>query len=75
MSDNGMKKLGVLVIVLLFAAYAVSLIAFTILTDFPILYIAVYAVVMLLILAGLAYEGWLRMKEIDGGLEDDINHY
>ncbi len=75
MKDNNVKKLGVIVIVLLFTAYIVSLIAMCLLTDFPLLGIIGYAAIMLLILAGLTYEGWLRIREIDEGLEDDVDNY
>ena len=60
MSDNTKKKLGVWIIVILFALYAVSVVAVTMLTDMPLGAVIGYAVVMFAILAVLAYEGWER---------------
>ena len=75
MDDDTMKKLGVWVIVALFALYVVSVILIAILTDFPTPVVIVYSVIMLTVLAVLAYEGWQRIKEIDGGLEDAVDNY
>lgn len=75
MDDNKLKKMGVWVIVLLFAVYFISLIAICVFLELPTLAVAVYAVMMFLFLAVLAYEGWQRIKEIDGGLEDAVDNY
>jgi FtsH-binding integral membrane protein len=75
MDDNKLKKMGVWVIVMLFAVYFVSLIAICIFLELPMLAVVVYAVMMFLFLVVLAYEGWQRIKEIDGGLEDAVDNY
>ena len=75
MDDNKLKKMGVWVIVLLFAVYFISLIAICVFLELPTLAVAIYAVMMFLFLAVLAYEGWQRIKEIDGGLEDAVDNY
>ena len=75
MSDNTLKKLGVWIIVGLFAAYVASVILVIVLTEVPTWGVVTYAAVMLIILIALAYEGWERIKEIDGGLEDAVDNY
>ena len=75
MRENTMKKLGVWIILILFAAYVASVILFIVLTEIPVWGVVGYAVVMLALLAALAYEGWERIKEIDGGLEDAVDNY
>jgi len=75
MDDNKLKKMGVWVIVMLFAVYFVSLIAICVFLELPMLAVVVYAVMMFLFLVVLAYEGWQRIKEIDGGLEDAVDNY
>ncbi len=75
MSDNTLKKLGVWIIVGLFAAYVASVILVIVLTEVPTWGVVTYAAVMLILLIALAYEGWERIKEIDGGLEDAVDNY
>ena len=75
MSDNALKKLGVWIIVGLFAAYVASVILVIVLTEVPTWGVVTYAAVMLILLIALAYEGWERIKEIDGGLEDAVDNY
>jgi len=75
MSDNTLKKLGVWIIVGLFAAYVASVILVIVLTEVPTWGVVTYAAVMLILLIALAYEGWERIKEINGGLEDAVDNY
>ena len=75
MSSDSMKKLGVAVIVALFAVFIVGLLVLMLVVGADLWATAVYAVVYLAFLAVLAYEGWVRLKEIDEGLEDAVNHY
>ncbi|MBO6084269.1 MAG: hypothetical protein J6O90_04250 [Candidatus Methanomethylophilaceae archaeon] len=75
MEPNTVKKFGVWIIVLLFALYVAGYVLLMVLTDLPVSAIAAYGVIMFVILAVLAYEGWQRIKEIDGGLEDAVDNY
>lgn len=73
--DNTKKKMGVWIIVSLFTIYLVSIIVAIAFTELSLFVVAVYAVAMLLLLSVLAFEGWQRIKEIDGGLEDAVDNY
>lgn len=73
--DNTKKKMGVWIIVSLFTIYLVSIIVAIAFTELSLFVVAVYALAMLLFLSVLAFEGWQRNKEIDGGLEDAVDNY
>ena len=75
MDSNTMKKLGVIAIVLIFAIYGLSIVAFIFLIETPTLITVTYGVVMLVFIVLLAYEGWQRLKEIEEGLEDAVDDY
>ncbi len=75
MDDNAKKKLGVWIILIVFAAYVVSIVALVVFVDMPVAGIIVYSAVMFIALALLCYEGWERLKEIDEGLEDAVDNY
>ena len=70
-----MKKLGVIAIVLIFAIYGLSIIAFIFLIETPTFITVTYSVVMLVFIVLLSYEGWERIKEIEEGLEDAVDNY
>lgn len=75
MDSNRMKKLGVIVILAVFILYGLSVVAAVMFLEAPTGLTVAYAVITLLLIALLAYEGWQRIKEIDGGLEDAIDDY
>ena len=75
MDSNTMKKAGVVAIIILLALYASGYIVLIALTDAPVIAIAAYGIIVFGLLAVLVYEGWLRFKEIDEGLEDAVNDY
>ena len=75
MDSNTKKKLGVIAIVLIFAIYGLSIIAFIFLTETPTAITVTYSVVMLVFIVLLSYEGWQRLKEIEEGLEDAVDDY
>ena len=75
MDSDTMKKAGVVAIIVLLALYMAGYLVLIALTDIPTLGIVAYGVISFGILALLVYEGWLRFKEIDEGLEDAVNDY
>ena len=75
MDDNTKKKLGVWIILVISALYVASIMMAAVFIDVPAGAVIGYAVVMFIILALLIYEGWERIKEIDGGLEDAVDNY
>ena len=75
MDSDTMKKAGVVAIIVLLALYLVGYLVLIALTDVPVIGIVVYGIIVFGILALLIYEGWLRFKEIDEGLEDAVNDY
>lgn len=75
MDSNTMKKLGVIVILIVFILYGLSVVAAVMFLEAPTGLTVAYAVIALLFIALLSYEGWQRIKEIDGGLEDAIDDY
>ena len=75
MESNTMKKAGVVAIIILLALYCVGYGLMIFIVEAPIFAVALYGVIAAVIIAVLAYEGWLRFKEIDEGLEDAVNDY
>ena len=75
MDDNTKKKLGVWIILVISALNVASIVMAAVFIDVPAGAVIGYAVVMFIILALLIYEGWERIKEIDGGLEDAVDNY
>ena len=75
MDDNTKKKLGVWIILVISALYVASIVMAAVFIDVPAGAVIGYAVVMFIILALLIYEGWERIKEIGGGLEDAVDNY
>ena len=75
MDSDTMKKAGVVAIIILLALYMMGYLLLIALTDVPVIGIVAYGVIAFGILALLVYEGWLRFKEIEEGLEDAVNDY
>ena len=75
MDSNTKKKLGVIAIVLIFAVYGLSIVAFIFLVETPTFITVTYSVIMLVFIVLLSYEGWQRLKEIEEGLEDAVDNY
>ena len=75
MDSNTMKKAGVVAIIVLLALYLTGYFILIALTDMPVIGIVAYGIIAFGILALLTYEGWLRFKEIDEGLEDAVDDY
>ena len=75
MDSDTMKKAGVVATIVLLALYMVGYLVLIALTDIPTIGIVAYGVIAFGILALLVYEGWLRFKEIDEGLEDAVDDY
>ena len=75
MDSNGMKKLGVVLIIILLALYIAGYVVILAVMDEPWAMIIVYGLIATIVLALLTYQGWLRFKEIDEGLEDAVNDY
>ena len=75
MDSNGKKKLGVAIIVAVFVIYVAIVVGMILFLEAPTGLTVAYAVILLLFIVLLSYEGWQRIKEIDGGLEDAIDDY
>ena len=75
MDSNTMKKAGVVAIIVLLALYAAGYLILIALTDVPLIGVIAYGFIAIGIIALLTYEGWLRFKEIDEGLEDAVDDY
>ena len=75
MDSDTVKKAGVVAIIVLLALYVAGYLVIIALTDIPLAGVIAYGVIAFGILVLLTYEGWLRFKEIDEGLEDAVNDY
>ena len=75
MESNAMKKAGVVAIIILLALYCAGYGLMIFIVDVPIIAVVLYGVIAAIFIIVLAYEGWLRFKEIDEGLEDAVNDY
>jgi len=75
MESNTMKKAGVVAIIILLALYCVGYGLMIFIVEAPIITVVLYGVIAAAIIIVLVYEGWLRFKEIDEGLEDAVNDY
>ncbi len=75
MSKNGVKKTAVAVIVLIMGLLiGAQILIFTVLAmDLWLFFI--FAAVDLVIMIALIYVALQRIKEIDEGMDDDINNY
>lgn len=75
MSKDGMKKAAVALIVLIMGLLiGVQILIFTVLA-MHIWVLFIFAAVDLIILIALIYVALQRIKEIDEGMDDDINNY
>ncbi len=75
MDSNRIKKLGVIAIVALLALYCLGFVVLLVALEDFLLIGLIYSAVFIVFLALLIYVGWERIKEIDEGLEDDIDNY
>ena len=75
MDENGMKKAGVVAVVVLLALYALGYVVMIAFLEVSLLAVAIYGIIALGFILLLAYEGWLRIIEIDEGLEDAVDDY
>ena len=75
MDSNRIKKLGVIAIVALLALYCLGFVVLLVALEDFLLIALIYSAVFIVFLALLIYVGWERIKEIDEGLEDDIDNY
>ena len=75
MESNTMKKAGVVAIIILLALYCVGYGLMIFIVEASVTAVVIYGVLAAIIIIVLAYEGWLRFKEIDEGLEDAVNDY
>ena len=75
MDSNRVKKLGVIAIVALLALYCLGFVVLLVVLEDFLLIAIIYSAVFIVFLALLIYVGWERIKEIDEGLEDDIDNY
>ena len=75
MDSDTVKKAGVVAIIILLALYLAGYGLMIFIVEAPIIAVVLYGVIAAAIIIVLAYEGWLRFKEIDEGLEDAVNDY
>ena len=75
MDSNAMKKAGVIAIILLLALYLAGFVIILAVLESEVSIAVIYGVIGLIFIVWLSYEGWQRIKEIDEGLEDDIDNY
>ncbi len=75
MESNAMKKAGVIAIILLLALYIAGYIIILEVLESEVSVAVIYGIIGLIFIVWLSYEGWQRIKEIDEGLEDDIDNY
>ena len=75
MDSDTVKKAGVIAIILLLALYLVGYGLMIFIIEASPIAVVLYGVVAAAFIILLSYEGWLRFKEIDEGLEDAVNDY
>ena len=75
MDSNAMKKAGVIAIIVLLALYLAGFVIILAVLESEASVAVIYGVIGLVFIVWLSYEGWQRIKEIDEGLEDDIDNY
>ena len=75
MDSDTVKKAGVVAIILLLALYLVGYGLMIFIIEASPIAVVLYGVVAAAFIILLSYEGWLRFKEIDEGLEDAVNDY
>ena len=75
MDSDTVKKAGVIAIILLLALYLVGYGLMIFIIEASPIAVVLYGAVAAAFIILLSYEGWLRFKEIDEGLEDAVNDY
>ena len=75
MNDHSKKKIAPIVITVLFVAYLLVYIVFLFSATSFHPAIALLALPLLALAAGMVYILYTRIKEIDGGEEDDLSNY
>ena len=75
MNDHSKKKIAPIVITVLFVGYLLVYIVFLFFATSFHPAIALLALPLLALAAGMVYILYTRIKEIDGGEEDDLSNY
>ena len=75
MNNHGKKKIAPIVITVLFVGYLLVYIVFLFFATSFHPAIALLALPLLALAAGMVYILYTRIKEIDGGEEDDLSNY
>ena len=75
MNDHGKKKIAPIVITVLFVGYLIVYIVFLFFATSFHPAIALLALPLIALAAGMVYILYTRIKEIDGGEEDDLSNY
>jgi protein-S-isoprenylcysteine O-methyltransferase Ste14 len=75
MSEDSMKKAGVVAVVAFVLLYCISVPVMWFVLDVPIWLCAIVGVMLFGVVAVVIYHAKERMREIEEGLEDAVNHY
>ena len=75
MNNHGKKKIAPIVITVLFVGYLIIYIVFLFFATSFHPAIALLALPLIALAAGMVYILYTRIKEIDGGEEDDLSNY
>lgn len=75
MNNHGKKKIAPIVITVLFVGYLIVYIVFLFFATSFHPAIALLALPLIALAAGMVYILYTRIKEIDGGEEDDLSNY
>ena len=75
MNNHGKQKIAPIVITVLFVGYLLVYIVFLFFATSFHPAIALLALPLLALAAGMVYILYTRIKEIDGGEEDDLSNY
>ena len=75
MDDDSMKKAGVVAVAALVLLYCISVPVMWLVLDVPIWLCAIIGIMLFGVAAVVLYHARERMREIEEGLEDAVNHY
>ncbi len=75
MDKNNVRRLGAIASGLFLLLFLILIPVLYFILDVPLLIVAIIAVVYFGIAAVVVYEVILRLKEIDGGLDDAVDDY
>ena len=75
MSEDSMKKAGVVAVVAFVLLYCISVPVMWFVLNVPIWLCAIVGVMLFGVVAVVIYHAKERMREIEEGLEDAVNHY